>query len=107
MEDGEACKLHQALPLKLYINLAILTMQFKPAERQGKAGMRLCQSHLQSVMNFMSPMGFSSEYMPPCSSSWRTISLVTWSPQSLMAGIEMSSTKMVMILPPGGPKVRP
>ncbi len=58
-------------------------------------------------MNFMSPMGFSSEYMPPCSSSCLTISLVTWSPQSLMVGMLMSSTNTTMLLPPGGPKVRP
>ena len=30
-----------------------------------------------------------------------------WSPHSLMAAMEMSSMKTVMILPPGGPNVRP
>ena len=34
---------------------------------------------LVSTMYRMSPMGFSGEYMPPCSSSCRTISLVTCS----------------------------
>lgn len=33
-------------------------------------------THRVSTTNFMSPMGFSRPYMPPCSSSWRTISLV-------------------------------
>ena len=39
--------------------------------------------------------------------SCRTISSVIWSPQSLMSGIEMSSMKTHMRLPPGGPKVLP
>mmetsp|Transcript_11983 Transcript_11983/g.37931 ORF Transcript_11983/g.37931 Transcript_11983/m.37931 type:complete len:214 (-) Transcript_11983:471-1112(-) len=61
---------------------------------------------MQSTIIFMSP-GFSRLYMPSCSSSCRTISLVTWSPHSLMLGIEMSSTNTAICLPPGGPKVRP
>mmetsp|Transcript_69179 Transcript_69179/g.207492 ORF Transcript_69179/g.207492 Transcript_69179/m.207492 type:complete len:287 (+) Transcript_69179:143-1003(+) len=39
--------------------------------------------------------------------SWRTISSVIWSPHVLYSGIEMSSTKTSIFLPPGGPKVRP
>lgn len=70
-------------------------------------GVFIAAMYWQSVMNFMSPMGFSSWYIPPCSSSCRTISLVTWSPQSLYAGMEMSSMKTIIFFPPGGPKVRP
>mmetsp|Transcript_23991 Transcript_23991/g.78017 ORF Transcript_23991/g.78017 Transcript_23991/m.78017 type:complete len:200 (+) Transcript_23991:5674-6273(+) len=55
----------------------------------------------------MSPIGFSSWYIPFISRSWRTISLVTWSPQSFITGMLMSSTKTAIFLPPGGPYVRP
>ncbi len=45
--------------------------------------------------------------MPPCSNSCRTISFVTWSPHSFIAGMEMSSMKMNIFFPPGGPYVLP
>ena len=35
------------------------------------------------------------------------ISSVIWSPHVLISGIEKSSTKTNIFLPPGGPKVRP
>mmetsp|Transcript_17159 Transcript_17159/g.65009 ORF Transcript_17159/g.65009 Transcript_17159/m.65009 type:complete len:220 (+) Transcript_17159:2413-3072(+) len=45
--------------------------------------------------------------MPSDSTTWRVSSLVGWSPHSLISGMETSSTKMVMSLPPMGPNVRP
>mmetsp|Transcript_9300 Transcript_9300/g.39098 ORF Transcript_9300/g.39098 Transcript_9300/m.39098 type:complete len:288 (+) Transcript_9300:5994-6857(+) len=70
-------------------------------------GVFIAARYWQSTIIFMSPMGFSSEYMPPCSSNCRTISFVTWSPQSFIAGMEMSSTNTSSFFPPGGPNVLP
>mmetsp|Transcript_8304 Transcript_8304/g.37849 ORF Transcript_8304/g.37849 Transcript_8304/m.37849 type:complete len:212 (-) Transcript_8304:1664-2299(-) len=70
-------------------------------------GVFIAARYCTSTIIFMSPMGFSSEYMPPSSRSCRTISLVTWSPQSFICGMEMSSTNTMSFLPAGGPNVRP
>ena len=70
-------------------------------------GVFIAARYCTSTIIFMSPMGFSREYMPPSSRSWRTTSLVTWSPQSFITGMEMSSTKTIIFFPDGGPKVRP
>mmetsp|Transcript_29254 Transcript_29254/g.72342 ORF Transcript_29254/g.72342 Transcript_29254/m.72342 type:complete len:287 (+) Transcript_29254:1995-2855(+) len=70
-------------------------------------GVFIAARYWQSMIIFMSPMGFSREYIPPCSNSCLTTSLVTWSPQSFICGMEMSSTNTSSFLPPGGPKVRP
>mmetsp|Transcript_17846 Transcript_17846/g.51941 ORF Transcript_17846/g.51941 Transcript_17846/m.51941 type:complete len:211 (-) Transcript_17846:1213-1845(-) len=60
----------------------------------------------RSTICMISP-GFWRLYSPPCSMSCRTISRVGWSPQLLISGIEISSTKTSMLFPPGGPKVLP
>mmetsp|Transcript_13331 Transcript_13331/g.21688 ORF Transcript_13331/g.21688 Transcript_13331/m.21688 type:complete len:222 (+) Transcript_13331:3272-3937(+) len=70
-------------------------------------GVFMAARYWQSMIIFMSPIGFSSAYMPPCSRSCRTISFVTWSPQSFIDGMEMSSTNTRSFFPPGGPKMRP
>mmetsp|Transcript_7533 Transcript_7533/g.28303 ORF Transcript_7533/g.28303 Transcript_7533/m.28303 type:complete len:258 (+) Transcript_7533:7400-8173(+) len=70
-------------------------------------GVFIAARYWQSTIIFISPIGFSREYIPPCSRSCRTISFVTWSPQSFIAGMEMSSTKTSSFFPPAGPKVRP
>jgi len=69
-------------------------------------GWSIAPMKIRSRMFLNSP-GLSRLYMPLYSMSWRTISIVIWSPQSLYAGIEMSSMKTSIFLLPGGPKFLP
>lgn len=67
-----------APPIGVLANPVALGQPNVPYPGPYAPGTFMAATYLVSVMNFMSPMGFSRPYMPPCSSSCRTISLVTW-----------------------------
>ena len=52
-------------------------------------------------------LSLSRKQTPDVSMSWRTSSSVGWSPQTLTSGMDRSSRKKVIFLPPGGPKFLP
>mmetsp|Transcript_17131 Transcript_17131/g.34751 ORF Transcript_17131/g.34751 Transcript_17131/m.34751 type:complete len:259 (+) Transcript_17131:539-1315(+) len=81
--------------------LARLGMSFLPPP-----GCSMALKKRRSITFFHSP-ALSRLYTPLYSMSCRMISRVIWSPQVLISGIETSSMKTTIFLPPGGPKVRP